>query len=311
VDVLLVSPTGRKVVLMSDAGGGHAITNLTLNFNDAGAALPDANTIVSGTNAPTNHELGDFFPSPAPAGTPGATLATLNGDSPNGGWSLYVVDDSTGDGGSIAGGWSLTLTTVNPVNPVADLSLSLTDAPDPLYVGSTLTYTIGVINNGPAVATDVTVTDVLPAGVNFISSSGSSSFAGGTVTGNLGTLAVGAGASFTIQVAATIDGNIVNSATVSGAQSDLNLGNNTAQTSTTLLIPTATRLTDVVITNNQLQFTLTGEPVTTYVVQASTNFTSWLNIGTNTTAGNGTFKFTDPNPPTLSQRYYRAVRALP
>src|SRR6185369_1596967 len=38
--------------------------------------------------------------------------SVFNGDSANGTWSLYVLDDGQGDQGSIAGGWSLTLTTV-------------------------------------------------------------------------------------------------------------------------------------------------------------------------------------------------------
>jgi uncharacterized repeat protein (TIGR01451 family) len=312
MDVLLVSPSGQKVVLMSDVGGGHAVTNLTLNFADGSAALSDVNTIFSGLYAPTDYESGDNFPSPAPNGTPATLLAAFKGGAPNGNWSLYVVDDSLGDAGSIAGGWTLQLTTVNPVNPVADLVLTITDTPDLIYVGGDLTYTIGVINNGPAIATGVTVTDTLPAGVSFVSTSasqGSSAFASGTVTANLGTLAVGAGATVTIQVSPSIGGNIGNTAAVAGAEIDLNLANNTAQAATTVQIPTAARLTNVVITNSQIQFTLTGEPTLSYVIQASTNLTTWVNVGTNTAAGNGTFTFTDSA--TLNQRFYRAVRLDP
>jgi hypothetical protein len=36
-------------------------------------------------------------------------MVFLKGVSPNGQWALYVVDDGTGDSGSIAGGWSLSL----------------------------------------------------------------------------------------------------------------------------------------------------------------------------------------------------------
>lgn len=314
VDVLLVSPSGQKVVLMSDAGGGHAVTNLTLSFEDGGAALPDANRIVAGTYAPTDYEPGDVFPSPAPVGAPGNTLTTFKGGSPNGGWSLFVVDDSTGDGGNIAGGWTLTLTTVDPVNSVSDLAITMTDSPDPVYAGNALTYTIAVFNHGPADATGVTVLNTLPAGVSFVSaapSQGSSSFAGNTVTGNLGSLAVGAGASISIQVTPSLGGSIINTAAVSGGQSDLNLINNTAQTTTTVVVPIVARLTSVVIANSQLQFTLTGEPFLTYTIQTSTNLTAWENIGNVTAAGNGTIQFTDPNPPTSSQRFYRAARQTP
>jgi len=49
-----------------------------------------------------------------------------------------------------------------------DLGITKTDSPDPVNVGSTLTYTIQVQNLGPDVATGVTVTDQLSKGVDFI-----------------------------------------------------------------------------------------------------------------------------------------------
>ena len=42
INVLLVSPAGSNVLLMSHTGGGHAVTNITLTFDDTAAnALPD------------------------------------------------------------------------------------------------------------------------------------------------------------------------------------------------------------------------------------------------------------------------------
>src|SRR5262249_11334031 len=56
IDILLVSPSGEHTLLMSDAGGAHAITNVTLGFDDAGAGLlPDSTQIVSGTFQPTDY----------------------------------------------------------------------------------------------------------------------------------------------------------------------------------------------------------------------------------------------------------------
>ena len=52
-----------------------------------------------------------------------------------------------------------------------DLSIAKSDSPDPVRVGSTLTYTIAVENRGPLAATGVTVTDSLPKGVDFVSAS--------------------------------------------------------------------------------------------------------------------------------------------
>ena len=123
VDVLLVSPTGRKMIILSDAGGSPDAVNSTIILNDgAGSLVPDSGPIPINTTTsykPTNYGTGDTFPTPAPgppyespatAGT--ATFASVfGGDNPNGTWSLYVVDDAGGDSGNIAGGWSIEITT--------------------------------------------------------------------------------------------------------------------------------------------------------------------------------------------------------
>lgn len=108
LDLLLVGPGGQTVLLMSDAGGGSDLSGANLTFDDAAAAsLPDSSQIVSGTFRPTNFGSGDVFPSPAPAGSYGTALSVFNGISPNGTWTLYVLDDNHPRGGSIVGGWSL------------------------------------------------------------------------------------------------------------------------------------------------------------------------------------------------------------
>jgi subtilisin-like proprotein convertase family protein len=115
IDILLVSPGGQKMILMSDAGGSLDIVGVNLTFDDAGPALPDSAQIVSGTFRPTNFGTGDTFPAPAP-GTPyGSALADFNGVSPNGTWQLFVTDDAGGDVGSISGGWTLNFQTADPV----------------------------------------------------------------------------------------------------------------------------------------------------------------------------------------------------
>lgn len=113
VDLMLVAPGGRKVVLMSDVGGSNPVNNLSLSFEDAAvAALPDNAPLVSGNYKPTNFEAADAFPAPAPAGAPtGNTLGVLNGTDANGTWKLFLVDDSGNNAGSINGGWSLDVQT--------------------------------------------------------------------------------------------------------------------------------------------------------------------------------------------------------
>src|SRR5262249_15264251 len=51
----------------------------------------------------------------------------------------------------------------------ADLVVTNTDSPDPVFAGSNLTYTVTVFNLGPGGATNVVLTDVLPPNVNFVS----------------------------------------------------------------------------------------------------------------------------------------------
>jgi hypothetical protein len=49
------------------------------------------------------------FPAPAPANPYATSLLSFNGFDANGTWSLYVFDDTGGDSGSIAGGWTLAI----------------------------------------------------------------------------------------------------------------------------------------------------------------------------------------------------------
>ena len=118
IDVLLVGPAGQRVILMSDTGGANDV-NVDLNFADtAPNNLPDGPQIITGTYKPTNIGAVDPFAAPAPNAPPlQPTLGAYNGTNPNGDWRLFVVDDAGADVGSIAGGWTLTITTPAAENP--------------------------------------------------------------------------------------------------------------------------------------------------------------------------------------------------
>ncbi len=114
VDVLLVGPGGQYSMLMSDVSYGIDATNLNFTFDDAasGTLSCPGTTLTSGTYQPVNcpDEWGnDSFPAPAPTGPYNTSLAVFNNSDPNGDWKLYVFDDTNGDNGEFAGGWSLTL----------------------------------------------------------------------------------------------------------------------------------------------------------------------------------------------------------
>jgi len=105
--------------------------------------------------------------------------------------------------------------------------------------GAAYSYTLAVTNNGPAPASTVSVSDPLPAGVGFVSASGTGwtciqSF--GTVTCTMPTLAVGAANPITINVTAPATaGSLMNTATVSSATSDPTPGNNSSTNTLTVL----------------------------------------------------------------------------
>jgi len=108
LDVLLVGPGGQNVMLMSDAGGfGPGVTNVTFSFDDdATAQLPDNANPPGGSYKPTDVFDGpDPLPGPAPGPPYGRSMASFKGTNSSGTWSLYIVDDASGDTGSLANGW--------------------------------------------------------------------------------------------------------------------------------------------------------------------------------------------------------------
>jgi subtilisin-like proprotein convertase family protein len=127
VDVMLASPNGQCVILMSDSGDGRFANNVNITLDDsAAAALPDAAQLFTGTFRPGNYDTdADVFPVPAPKLPPANTLSALAGGEANGFWSLFVVDDFQLDGGAINNGWVLQIYwESSPVRLVAPRTLA-------------------------------------------------------------------------------------------------------------------------------------------------------------------------------------------
>ncbi|MEM7114183.1 MAG: hypothetical protein AAF614_17245 [Chloroflexota bacterium] len=121
--------------------------------------------------------------------------------------------------------------------PIVDLSVTKTDAADPVVVGSDITYTIDVVNNGPETAENVTVTDTLPSTVNFQSAnpdSGSCNHDSGTITCDVGDLDDDESTSITVVVTTTQPGTLTNNVSVSSDGVDSNSGNNSTSEDTTV-----------------------------------------------------------------------------
>jgi uncharacterized repeat protein (TIGR01451 family) len=97
---------------------------------------------------------------------------------------------------------------------VVHLAINMNDNPDPVKVGSNLTYTIRVANTGSAPATGVKVTDTLPRGVNFVSASSGCSTQGRTITCTIPSLAPDEKATLQITVQPTVPGGLRNTVSV-------------------------------------------------------------------------------------------------
>ncbi|NNE00173.1 MAG: DUF11 domain-containing protein [Pirellulaceae bacterium] len=97
-----------------------------------------------------------------------------------------------------------------------DLSLTKTVSNPSPSVGDTITFTIGVLNAGPSTATGVTVRDVLPAGVTFVSSTSTngSSYNNGSGIWNLGTLTASQSVELAITATVTSSGSRTNVAEI-------------------------------------------------------------------------------------------------
>ena len=171
LDILLSSPDGRRVLLMSDAGGGGDLTAVNLTFDDAAtAALSNNGQIVSDTFTPTNFGGNDVLSAPAPVGpyADPPLLSALNGATPNGDWSLWVFDDLSGNSGQIAGGWTLSLTTYQPQCCQSPQCPTITVNPATIAAGTVGSfYSQSFTQTGGALPITFSLSGALPNGLSF------------------------------------------------------------------------------------------------------------------------------------------------
>jgi uncharacterized repeat protein (TIGR01451 family) len=251
VAVVLEAPTGQATYLMADCGGVIAVGPVNLTFSQsASSSLPSSSALTSGTYLPTTY---DSPPLPATNGAPvgpyPTTLANFVGQSPNGVWSLFVADEDTLDSGGITNGWSLNISTGISVEEDSDLGLSMTVSPAAATLSNTLVYTIDVTNYGPAAATNVVITDTLPAGASYVSNSCNCAVGtNGLLTFTVATLPVSNGVSFSFSVVPTALGYITNIAVA--IANEPNPNSNNAQTNILLVSPPSA----------DLAVTLSGSP---------------------------------------------------
>ncbi len=134
-------------------------------------------------------------------------------------------------------------TDTDTLTPQADLQV-VQNGPAAANAGDTLTYTVTVNNNGPSNASNVLLSDPLPAGTSFVSEVQTIgpiftlSAPGGNIADTVSILATGASATFAVMVRVnnpSPPGTIVtNTANVSSGTPDPNLANNSSQMTTAI-----------------------------------------------------------------------------
>ena len=103
-----------------------------LTFDDAAAGPLTTGAITTGSYKPTNIDQGDPDTIPGAPTTPptvSTTLTDFRGLNPNGTWELRVVDDAALDTGTMAGGWTLDITSKVNGPPVANNRMQLLARP--------------------------------------------------------------------------------------------------------------------------------------------------------------------------------------
>ena len=118
----------------------------------------------------------------------------------------------------------------------ANLSIAKTDSPDPVAVGSPLTYLLSITNNGPDASSNAVVTDVLPTSVTLVSATSTGGACSGTttITCTLNSIPSGSGVTVGIVVTPSAPGEISNTASVTADGVDSDATNNSA-TATTIV----------------------------------------------------------------------------
>ncbi len=281
VNVILASPQGSNSILMSHTGYTNTVQHVNLTFDQSASnSLPLTSAIKTGTYKPTTNTTimgrlplvvssGQSLPpvpeSPYPYA---ANLSTFVGSAPNGNWSLWVDDDNTLDNGYISNGWVLNISIGTQVENDSDLNVTFTPSTTNATVGNALTYFLTLTNYGPSAATNVVVSNAIPAGMTYVTNSCGCGavLTNGVLTFSYPTLNVGEGTAFSITLLPTELGFATNTIGAFADEPDPN-SNNIVVSSVLVSSPQA----DVGISITEVPDPILAGGFVTYTVVATNN----------------------------------------
>lgn len=226
------SPSSRTVSPGNSTTYDVTITPTGGFIGNVALSVSGLSSDATGTFNPTSININD-----ATAKTSVLTINTTAA-TPPGTYPLTINSSS----GNIQ--HSTTVTLIVSGTASANLALTKSASPNPGILGANLTYRLVVTNDGPSPATNIVVTDTLPAEVNFSSASATQGTCSGatTITCSLGSLANGASAIVNIIVVPQSpgqQGQISNTAHVSATEPDPSSSNNTPTIVTNITTPSS------------------------------------------------------------------------
>ena len=220
--------TGIELTSVLPSGLTYISDNGTGTYNSATGIWQPA-TIANGGNASLE------ITATVNSGTAGNTITTSV--------SKIETDQSTNNTLPASGA----VITVKSINLVTVISV---DDASP-NEGQTIQYTINVDNTGTDAASNVTLTDILPTGVTYVSDNSGGSYVSGTGIWTIGTIA--SGASDTLIITATVDsgtaGNHIDNTitNISATETDIS---STGDVLTASITVTSANLVTVLSINN-------------------------------------------------------------
>jgi uncharacterized repeat protein (TIGR01451 family) len=222
-------------------------------------------------------------------------FATDNGNF-YGGFGWYI------DGVAVTDGYAC-------CSSSADLAVTQAGPSNPVILGGNITYTLAVSNLGPALASSVTVTDILPANVTFVSATVGTTNLSGAVISQLGSVSTSTATNFSIVVTPLAAGLFTNSATLSSSTSDPASANNSALQIAVVMTPPV--LTNLSLGSTAISLSLASLKGVNYQLEYKNLLTdpNWTALIPLFPGTGGAIVLQDTNAPPSLTRFYR-VRCL-
>ncbi|RDZ29314.1 CARDB domain-containing protein [Lysobacter silvisoli] len=265
-------PTADLAIVKTASNNSPTVgTNVTFTLTVTNNGPSDATSVSVADLLPSGYTyVSDNGAGAYVSGTGAWTIGTLA----NGASTSLQITATVNATGTYANTATVTSATNDPTpgnntstatpGPVAssDLAITKVASSNTPTVGTNVTFTLTVTNNGPSDATGVSVADLLPNGYAYVSDNGAGAYVPGTGAWTIGNLANGASASLQITALVNAAGSYANTATVTSTTSDPTPGNNTS-TSTPTPVASADLSIDKddagasVVPGNNVVYTLT------------------------------------------------------